>query len=112
MASLESNELEKLSESDKNDLRKFLATEQQKTQIQSRTFTLTQGRATRKTLFSNADSCTETHMLTDMCWKKCVSGSIKSTKLDRTEEGCLTNCVDRFLDLGNLTIKHINSMRN
>ncbi|KAH8170767.1 tim10/DDP family zinc finger domain-containing protein [Sarocladium implicatum] len=89
MASLESNELEKLSESDKNDLRKFLATEQQKTQIQS-----------------------QTHMLTDMCWKKCVSGSIKSTKLDRTEEGCLTNCVDRFLDLGNLTIKHINSMRN
>lgn len=36
MASLEAQELEKLTESDKNDLRKFLATEQQKTQIQSR----------------------------------------------------------------------------
>lgn len=53
----------------------------------------------------------ETHALTDMCWKKCVTGSIKNTKLDRAEEGCLTNCVDRFLDLSNLTVKHIQSMR-
>lgn len=106
MASLESNELEKLSESDKNDLRKFLATEQQKTQIQSRTST------SNTCAWNYADDNAETHMLTDMCWKKCVAGSIKSTKLDKAEEGCLTNCVDRFLDLGNLTIKHINSMRN
>ncbi|KAK0384796.1 hypothetical protein NLU13_7274 [Sarocladium strictum] len=88
MASLEAQELEKLTESDKNDLRKFLATEQQKTQIQS-----------------------QTHSLTDLCWKKCVTGSIKSSKLDKSEEGCLTNCVDRFLDLNNLTFKHIQNMR-
>ncbi|KAL2202550.1 mitochondrial import inner membrane translocase subunit tim8 [Sarocladium strictum] len=89
MSSIEAQELERLSEADKNDLRKFLTNEQQKTQIQS-----------------------QTHSMTDMCWKKCVSGSIKSSKLDKNEEGCLTNCVDRFMDLNMLTIKHIQNMRN
>jgi hypothetical protein len=36
MSSIEAQELERLSEADKNDLRKFLTNEQQKTQIQSR----------------------------------------------------------------------------
>jgi hypothetical protein len=36
MSSIEAQELERLSEADKNDLRKFLATEQQKTSIQAR----------------------------------------------------------------------------
>lgn len=54
----------------------------------------------------------ETHSLTQICWKKCVTGSIKNPKLDRSEEGCLANCVDRFLDVNFLTMKHLNGMRS
>ncbi|TQV92345.1 hypothetical protein V2A60_007034 [Cordyceps javanica] len=54
----------------------------------------------------------ETHKLTQTCWKKCVTSSIKNSKLDGSEEACLANCVDRFLDLNQLTIKHLNNMRS
>lgn len=54
----------------------------------------------------------ETHNLTQICWKKCVTGSIKGAKLDKGEEGCLANCVDRFLDINFLTMKHLNNMRS
>ncbi len=47
-----------------------------------------------------------------MCWKRCVTGAVKSGKLDKTEEGCLANCVDRFLDVNMLTVKHLTSLRN
>jgi import inner membrane translocase subunit TIM8 len=56
--------------------------------------------------------CTETHSLTQMCWNKCVQGSIKNNKLDKGEETCLANCVERFLDVNYLTMKHLNGMRN
>ncbi|CCF45799.1 mitochondrial import inner membrane translocase subunit TIM8, partial [Colletotrichum higginsianum] len=55
---------------------------------------------------------TETHALTEICWKKCVTGSIRNSKLDKGEEGCLANCVDRFLDVNFLTMKHLNNMRS
>ncbi|KAI9746582.1 MAG: Mg(2+) transporter [Claussenomyces sp. TS43310] len=52
------------------------------------------------------------HGLTDICWKKCMTGGIRSGKLDKGEETCAKNCVDRFLD-GNLTvIKHLEQMRS
>lgn len=54
----------------------------------------------------------ETHHVTQLCWTKCVTGSIKSTKLDRSEETCVANCVERFLDINYLTMKHLNSMRS
>jgi import inner membrane translocase subunit TIM8 len=47
-----------------------------------------------------------------MCWAKCVPGSIKNPKLDKSEETCLANCVERFLDVNYLTMKHLNGMRN
>lgn len=47
-----------------------------------------------------------------MCWNKCVTGSLRNGKLDRNEENCAKNCVDRFLD-GNLAIvKYLESTRN
>ncbi|CAI2175128.1 502_t:CDS:1, partial [Funneliformis geosporum] len=36
------------------------------------------------------------HTFTDLCWDKCISKV--SNKIDRSEETCLTNCVERFLD--------------
>ncbi|KAG5969040.1 Mitochondrial import inner membrane translocase subunit tim8 [Claviceps cyperi] len=86
---VENLDLEKLNDKDKAELRQFLANEQQRSQIQS-----------------------QTHSLTQTCWKKCVTGAIKNSKLDRTEEGCLANCVDRFLDLNFLTMKHLQNMRS
>ena len=52
------------------------------------------------------------HNLTDICWKKCVTGTIRSGKLDRGEESCTQNCVDRFLDANFTVIKHLDAMRN
>ncbi|OHE91034.1 Tim10/DDP family zinc finger [Colletotrichum orchidophilum] len=88
-SALENSDLDKLNDKDKLELRQFLANEQQRSQIQS-----------------------QTHALTEICWKKCVSGSIRNSKLDKSEEGCLANCVDRFLDVNFLTMKHLNNMRS
>ncbi|KAK5997408.1 Mitochondrial import inner membrane translocase subunit TIM8 [Cladobotryum mycophilum] len=87
--SMENLDLEKLNDKDKTELRQFLANEQQRSQIQS-----------------------QTHGLTQICWKKCITGNIKNSKLDKPEETCLANCVDRFLDMNFLTMKHLNNMRS
>ncbi|KAF6805186.1 Mitochondrial import inner membrane translocase subunit TIM8 [Colletotrichum sojae] len=86
---LANSDLDKLNDKDKAELRQFLANEQQRSQIQS-----------------------QTHALTEICWKKCVSGAVRNSKLDKGEETCLANCVDRFLDVNYLTMKHLNSMRS
>jgi len=52
------------------------------------------------------------HSLTDIFWKKCVTGTIRSGKLDKNEETCAQNCVDRFLDANMTVIKHLDNMRN
>lgn len=80
--------VDKLNDQDKAELRQFLANEQQRAQIQS-----------------------QTHSLTQTCWKRCITSNIKSSTLDRSEEGCLANCVDRFLDINFLTVKHLEKMR-
>ncbi|KAI1464793.1 Tim10/DDP family zinc finger-domain-containing protein [Daldinia caldariorum] len=81
-------DLAKLNESDKAELRQFFANEGQKARIQ-----------------------TTVHNLTDMCFRKCVTGAIRSGKLDRAEEGCMANCADRFIDVSQLTVKHLQNMR-
>ncbi|KAF9821901.1 hypothetical protein IEO21_00331 [Rhodonia placenta] len=50
------------------------------------------------------------HMLTSMCWDKCVTGT-PSTRFSRSEEGCLANCVDRFLDTSLFMVKKIEEQR-
>jgi len=82
-------DIEKLNEKDKAELRTFVSNEQQRSQIQA-----------------------QTHHVTQICWTKCVTGGIKNAKLDRSEESCLSNCVERFLDINYLTMKHLNSMRS
>lgn len=54
---------------------------------------------------------TAVHTLTDMCFKKTITGSFRSGKLDRTEEANVQNCVDRFMDANMLVIKNLEQMR-
>ncbi|KAL2156076.1 hypothetical protein VTH82DRAFT_821 [Thermothelomyces myriococcoides] len=86
--SIEQSDLEKLSEKDKTELRQFFANEEQRSRIQS-----------------------QTHELTGICWKKCITSTIKSGALDKSEKTCLANCVDRFMDANLATMRHLASMR-
>lgn len=58
-----------------------------------------------------ADNGVDTHALTEVCWKKCMTGTIRGGKLDKSEETCLANCVERVLDINFLTVKHLEKMR-
>ncbi|KAK7746136.1 Mitochondrial import inner membrane translocase subunit tim8 [Diatrype stigma] len=87
-SSLNDFDLQQLNEKDKGELRQFLANENQKARVQN-----------------------IVHSLTDMCFNKCITGAIKGGKLDRTEEGCMANCADRFLDVSSLTMKQLQNMR-
>ncbi|KAI9268012.1 Tim10/DDP family zinc finger-domain-containing protein [Phascolomyces articulosus] len=49
------------------------------------------------------------HSLTDSCWDKCISKV--NNKLDRSEEACLANCVERFLDTSVFIVKRLESLR-
>ena len=40
-----------------------------------------------------------------------MTKGISSGKLDRGEEGCARNCVDRFLDANEAVLKHLTAMR-
>ncbi|ORY99220.1 Tim10/DDP family zinc finger-domain-containing protein [Syncephalastrum racemosum] len=50
------------------------------------------------------------HSLTDSCWDKCISKV--NSKLERTEEACLANCVERFLDTSVFIVKRLESLRS
>lgn len=47
------------------------------------------------------------HEFTDRCWDKCI-GKI-SGRLDRSEENCMGNCVDRFLDSSRVMAERLTS---
>lgn len=50
------------------------------------------------------------HNFTDMCFKKCNNNkAIVSNTLDRSEEQCLSNCLNRFLDTN---IKVVQALQN
>lgn len=51
------------------------------------------------------------HSLTDMCFRKCVTSKISAGKLDRSEEPCMMNCVDRYMDANMTVIKHLEQMK-
>ncbi|KDQ63832.1 hypothetical protein JAAARDRAFT_189362 [Jaapia argillacea MUCL 33604] len=50
------------------------------------------------------------HSYTSMCWDKCITGT-PSTRFSRTEESCLVNCVERFLDTSLFMVKQIEQLR-
>ncbi|KAF2860933.1 hypothetical protein K470DRAFT_216206 [Piedraia hortae CBS 480.64] len=51
------------------------------------------------------------HRVTDICFRKCIITNISAPKLDRNEEPCLQNCVDRFLDTSGLIISQLEHIR-
>ncbi|KAF2484585.1 Tim10/DDP family zinc finger-domain-containing protein [Neohortaea acidophila] len=80
--------LEKLSPREKQELGQMAMQEVQKVQIQQ-----------------------TIHSLTDMCFKKCITSRISSGKLDRSEEPCMQNCVDRYMDANMTVIRHLEQLR-
>ncbi|KAL1984779.1 hypothetical protein VTN96DRAFT_8720 [Rasamsonia emersonii] len=80
-------DISKLSASDRQELNQFLTNEAQRTNIQQ-----------------------AVHHLSDICWKKCIT-TIKSGQLDRTEETCAQNCVERWMDANLAILKHLESLR-
>lgn len=115
-------DIDRLNDKDKAELRTFVANEQQRSQLQARMSPLLPPVPICCTATPSASSFLltgavlggrlETHHVTQICWTKCVTGGIKNSKLDRSEETCLSNCVERFLDINYLTMKHLNSMRS
>ncbi|KAK4941693.1 Mitochondrial import inner membrane translocase subunit tim8 [Elasticomyces elasticus] len=81
-------EIDQLTAGEKVQLQTFLQTEAQKSSIQ-------------KTV----------HELTEVCFKKCISGSISSGKLASKEESCMSNCVNRFMDSNLAVLKHLETLR-
>ncbi|XP_003491271.1 mitochondrial import inner membrane translocase subunit Tim8 [Bombus impatiens] len=71
MAADDAMEGNKLTES---ELQEFFMAEKQKAQIQA-----------------------QIHEFNDICWEKCVDKP--GVKLDSRTETCLSNCVDRFIDV-------------
>ncbi|KAL1969073.1 hypothetical protein VTN77DRAFT_907 [Rasamsonia byssochlamydoides] len=81
-------DISKLSASDRKELNQFLTNEAQKSNIQQ-----------------------AVHHLSDVCWKKCITGRITSSRLDRAEETCAQNCVDRWMDAYLGVLKHLDTLR-
>ncbi|KXS96732.1 hypothetical protein AC578_9025 [Pseudocercospora eumusae] len=77
-----------MSAKDKQELNQFVVNESQKAQIQQ-----------------------TIHSLTDTCFRKCITSKISSGQLDRYEEPCMRNCVDRFMDSQMTVIQHLEKMR-
>ncbi|KAH9872741.1 hypothetical protein J1614_005135 [Plenodomus biglobosus] len=82
-------DLTKLSDRDKQELQQFAMNEGQKARIQS-----------------------SIHSLTDTCFRKCIPmGNVKNGKLDKYEEPCMRQCVDRFLDANMVVLRELEKMR-
>jgi import inner membrane translocase subunit TIM8 len=84
----DNTDLSKLNDKDKAELQQFLQNENQRARIQA-----------------------NVHSLADVCFKKCITGTIKNGKLDKTEESCMANCAERFLDISSLTLQHLRNIR-
>ncbi|GAM86794.1 hypothetical protein ANO11243_048140 [Dothideomycetidae sp. 11243] len=78
----------KLSPAERQDLQQFAVAESQKARLQS-----------------------SIHNLTDVCFRKCIT-KVSQGALDKYEEPCMRNCVDRFLDANVTVLRHLESMRN
>ena len=133
-------DLSKMTDSDKQQLQQFVVNESQKARIQSCT-SLPPPFSTSspspcysydaqpspsatplhycsqfQCLIVNSDTCANTHTaihsLTDTCFRKCIpAGTIKKGALDKYEEPCMRQCVDRFLDANLVVLKELERLR-
>lgn len=107
----------RLSDADKQQLQQFAINEGQKARIQSckshNTSVLTS--SLLSLLFfalANESGKTAIHSLTDTCFRKCIpAGGIKNGKLDKYEEPCMRQCVDRFLDANLVVLRELERLR-
>ncbi|KAI1457728.1 Tim10/DDP family zinc finger-domain-containing protein [Annulohypoxylon moriforme] len=81
-------DLSKLNDNQRKELEQFLDNESQKNKMRS-----------------------SIHSLTEVCFKKCVTGPIRSGQLDKNEESCLSNCANRFVDVALFTVNHLAQSR-
>lgn len=51
------------------------------------------------------------HSITERCFTRCVTGSLSGGKLTSKEEGCMQNCVERFMDTNLAVLKHLETLR-
>jgi len=86
--SINPEDINRLSDREKRELQIFLQGESQKAQVQK-----------------------QIHDLTEMCFKKCITGSVSSGKLAGKEESCMTNCVNRLFDSNLVILKHLETLR-
>lgn len=119
-------DLSRLSDTDKQELQRFVVNESQKARIQecvsfppntlslsssSANLSFSHEKAKKRKKFANYLP-TAIHSLTDICFRKCVTSKISSGKLDKYEEPCMQNCVDRFLDANHVILRQLETLRN
>ncbi|KAM0705312.1 hypothetical protein Q7P35_008102 [Cladosporium inversicolor] len=80
--------LQNLSAKDKQELNQFIVGETQKAQVQS-----------------------TIHELNSVCFKKCITGRMSQGTLTGSEDTCMKNCVDRYMDANMMIIKNLEKMR-
>lgn len=116
-------DVSKMSDAEKQDLQQFVVNETQKARIQQCTNMHTASLprpffpflVTLQLVVPQRDilliEVIAIHSLTDVCFRKCITGKISAGKLDRSEEPCMQNCVDRFMDANLVVIKNLEQMR-
>jgi hypothetical protein len=60
---------------------------------------------------SKAKIQTSVTQFTNMCFKKCIIKDITNSNLDSTEEACVTDCLNRFLDTNIKVVQILQSMQ-
>jgi import inner membrane translocase subunit TIM8 len=111
--------LQNLSAKDKQELNQFIVGETQKAQVQSSTFNsrvvhVCASTDSRIQLLYTVYILTlnaAIHELNSVCFKKCITGRMSQGSLERNEDTCMKNCVDRYMDANMMIIKHLERMR-
>ncbi|KAI1429403.1 Tim10/DDP family zinc finger-domain-containing protein [Xylaria sp. FL1777] len=85
---VDSPDLDKLNNKDRAELQQFLSNETSKARVQA-----------------------TIHSLTEVCFRKCITGTIRSNQLEKAEQSCMANCAERYFEASLLTIKHVQKVR-
>lgn len=113
--------LSDFSETDRKELQQFIENEHQKAKFQTSNSPLPYPYILLSLLSLDdlnpqlklSDSCNcfvDVHNLTDMCWTKCMTAKITSTAIEKSENTCLENCVNRFIDSQKTIVKQLDYM--
>ncbi|SCU78851.1 LADA_0A08086g1_1 [Lachancea dasiensis] len=87
MSSITQNDLASLDDGSKKEIMNFLESENSKQKVQM-----------------------SIHQFTNVCFKQCAT-NVNNGNLSSQEEGCLKNCVNRFLDTNIRIVKGLQSIQ-